>query len=369
MSETGIKADDPPGPEARRRPAVRALVVDDSGFFRRRVCEILGDDPNIEVVGSARNGLEAIEQVARLRPDVVTMDIEMPVLDGISAVRRIMASHPTPVLMFSSLTYEGARATLDALEAGALDFLPKRLEDIARDREEANRVLRARVHALGCRGARVSVPARRTAAPAPAPPPAFPPPRPRAVGARHRAVVIGTSTGGPAALQRLLPQLRAGYPVPVLLVQHMPAAFTPAFAERLDQICSIRVKEAEDGEPVAAGIAYLAPGGRQMLMERRPDGVHLRIADSRPEVTYRPSVDVSFASAARAWPGAVLGVVLTGMGADGREGARLLKTGGSRVWAQDERSSVVYGMPQAVAPIADRILSLDEIGAGLAREC
>ncbi len=366
MSETGIKADDPRGPEARRRPAVRVLVVDDSGFFRRRVCEILGDDPNIEVVGSARNGLEAIEQVERLRPDVVTMDIEMPVLDGISAVRRIMASHPTPVLMFSSLTYEGARATLDALEAGALDFLPKRLEDIARDREEANRVLRARVHALGCRGARPGVSAPRSTAPIPAPPAA---PRPRAVAARHQAVVIGTSTGGPAALQRVLPQLRAGYPVPILLVQHMPAAFTPAFAERLDQLCAIRVKEAEDGEAVAAGTAYLAPGGRQMLMERRPGGVHLRIADSRPEVTYRPSVDVSFASAARAWPGGVLGVVLTGMGADGREGARLLKAGGSRVWAQDERSSVVYGMPQAVAPIADRILSLDEIGAGLAREC
>ncbi len=361
MTETGVKADDPHIVGAQGRPAVRALVVDDSGFFRRRVCEILNDDPNIEVIGSACNGLEAVEQTARLHPDVITMDIEMPVLDGISAVRRIMASHPTPVLMLSSLTYEGARATLDALDAGALDFLPKRLEDIARNREDANRVLRARVHTLGCRRLRV-----HTAASTPV--------RTRhAVSAARRpqAVVIGTSTGGPAALQRLLPALREGYPFPLLLVQHMPASFTGAFAERLDQLCTIRVKEAEDGEPVLPATAYLAPGGRQMLAERRTGGVvRLRVTDSRPEVTYRPSVDVCFASAARAWPGGVLAVVLTGMGSDGREGARLLKASGSQIWAQDEPSCVVYGMPQAVvgAGLADWILPLDEIGLGLARQ-
>jgi two-component system chemotaxis response regulator CheB len=362
MTETGVKADDPRIVGAQGRPAVRVLVVDDSGFFRRRVCEILNDDPNIEVIGNACNGLEAVEQTARLHPDVITMDIEMPVLDGISAVRRIMASHPTPVLMLSSLTYEGARATLDALDAGALDFLPKRLEDIARNREDANRVLRARVHTLGCRRLRV-----HTVVSAPAPVRTR-----RAVSAARRpqAVVIGTSTGGPAALQRLLPALREGYPFPLLLVQHMPASFTGAFAERLNQLCTIRVKEAEDGEPVLPATAYLAPGGRQMLAERRAGGVHLRITDSRPEVTYRPSVDVCFASAARVWPGGVLGIVLTGMGSDGREGARLLKAGGSQVWVQDEPSCVVYGMPQAVvgAGLADWILPLDEIGLGLARQ-
>lgn len=360
MSATGSNADDPRGAGTQERPAVRVLVVDDSGFFRRRVCEILGADPHIEVIGSACNGLEAVEQAARLRPDVITMDIEMPVLDGISAVRRIMASNPTPVLMFSSLTYEGARATLDALDAGAVDFLPKRLEDIARNREDANRVLRARVYALGSRGVRNhrAVPARAPAA------------RPSAVSAaRHRSVVIGTSTGGPAALQRLLPALRADYPLPLLLIQHMPASFTAAFAERLDQLCAIRVKEAADGEPVLPGVAYLAPGGRQMLVERHGGAIRLRVTDSHPEVTYRPSVDVCFASAARAWPGGVLAVVLTGMGSDGREGARLLKASGSQVWAQDERSCVVYGMPQAVvgAGLADRVLPLDEIGMSLAR--
>lgn len=364
MTEIGVKAGDPHIVGAQGRPAVRALVVDDSGFFRRRVCEILNDGPDIEVVGSACNGLEAVEQTARLHPDVITMDIEMPVLDGISAVRRIMALHPTPVLMLSSLTYEGARATLDALDAGALDFLPKRLEDIARNREDANRVLRARVHALGCRRPWVHAAA---SVPAPAP-----------VRTRHavcaarrpQVVVIGTSTGGPAALQRLLPTLREGYPFPLLLIQHMPASFTGPFAERLDQLCTIRVKEAEDGEPVLPGTAYLAPGGRQMLAERRTGGVRLRIMDSRPEVTYRPSVDVCFASAARAWPGGVLAIVLTGMGSDGREGARLLKASGSQIWAQDEPSCVVYGMPQAVvgAGLADWILPLDEIGLGLARQ-
>lgn len=369
MNGTGIKADDLPpaaaGSAPRARTPVRVLVVDDSGFFRRRVCEILSGDPNLRVVGTAHNGLDALQKLAELRPDVVTMDIEMPVLDGISAVRRIMSTQPTPVLMFSSLTYEGAKATLDALDAGALDFLPKRLEDIARNREDANRVLRARVYALGRNPKRVR----------PAPPPGTPAPRTRAPAALqhvggYQGVVIGTSTGGPAALQRLLPVMAEDCPVPMFIVQHMPASFTGPFAERLDQLCRIHVKEAADGDPVEAGTAYLAPGGRQMLVERHDTGLRLRVVESRPDVMYRPSVDVSFASLARAYPGRILALVLTGMGSDGREGARLLKETGSTVWVQDEASSVVYGMPQAVASagLADRVLSLEELGAGLARQ-
>ncbi|HQU15065.1 MAG: chemotaxis response regulator protein-glutamate methylesterase [Chromatiales bacterium 21-64-14] len=375
MSDTGIKADNPhstvAGSVPRARAPVRALVVDDSGFFRRRVCEILSGDPNIQVVGTAHNGQDAIQKVTELRPDVITMDIEMPVMDGISAVRRIMSSQPTPILMFSSLTYEGAKATLDALDAGALDFLPKRLEDIARNREDANRMLRARVIALGRNPMRA-----RAVTPPPAPVPAplarvvAPVPAPARRTGVYQVLVIGTSTGGPAALQRLLPTLPGDCPIPLFLVQHMPASFTGPFAERLDQLCKIHVKEAADGDPVEGGTAYLAPGGRQMLVERHDTGLRVRVVESRPDVMYRPSVDVSFASLARAYPGRVLAIILTGMGSDGREGARLLKETGSTVWAQDEASCVVYGMPQAVASagLADRILSLDELGAGLARQ-
>jgi two-component system, chemotaxis family, protein-glutamate methylesterase/glutaminase len=242
---------------------VKALVVDDSGFFRRRIVEILNADPGIEVVGTAVNGQEAIEQASRLRPDVITMDIEMPVMDGITAVRRIMARQPMPILMFSSLTFEGAKATLDALDAGAADFLPKRFEDIAKDQDEARRVLCRRVRTLGMRRAREREPASAPPRPAPAPVRTDRAPlRLRDL----RAVLIGTSTGGPVALQKVLTALPANFPLPLLLVQHVPASFTPAFAQRLDSLCAIRVREAADGDVLEPGLALPAPGGRQMVL-------------------------------------------------------------------------------------------------------
>lgn len=338
---------------------VRALVVDDSGFFRRRITEILNADPDIEVVGTAADGREALLKVVQLKPDVITMDVEMPVMDGITAVRRITAMQPTPVLMFSSLTSEGAQATLDALDAGATDFLPKRFEDIATDRARAASLLCQRVRILG----------RRRSASASPPPPAPKPVAPERVAIRHgdfQLVAIGASTGGPVALQRVLTALPAQFPLPLLLLQHMPASFTPAFATRLDQLCAIRVKEAADGDLLEPGLALLAPGGRQMVPERVRGQLRVRITDSAPDQYYRPSVDVTFTAVAKVCNGRVLAIVLTGMGADGREGARLLKQGGSVVWAQDEETSVVYGMPGAVAPLADRILPLDSIGPGLA---
>ncbi|MCG5514190.1 protein-glutamate methylesterase/protein-glutamine glutaminase [Ectothiorhodospira shaposhnikovii] len=375
--------------------AVRVLVVDDSGFFRRRIVEILNADPSIEVVGTAGNGQEAVELAASLGPDVITMDIEMPVMDGITAVKRIMARHPVPILMFSSITTEGAKATLDALEAGAVDFLPKKFEEIARDQEHAKEVLRRRVKAVGRR--RFSRPTTSTTAvaspsgaasrvtPAPplsgrpvmvVPPAGTPVPRSaRSVPDRtpiqlrdFRVVLIGTSTGGPLALQKVLSELPAHFPLPLLLVQHMPGTFTPAFAQRLDQLCRIRVKEAADGDVLAPGLALLAPGGRQMLVEARSGQQRIRITDSSPEQHYRPSVDVTFNSAAAVFRGDALAIIMTGMGADGREGARLLKRCGSKIWAQDEESCVVYGMPAAVvdAGLADRILPLSQIGRLLA---
>ena len=382
--------------------AVKVLVVDDSSFFRRRVSEILEQDSNIQVIGFAVNGREAVDKARELKPDVITMDVEMPVLDGISAVKEIMAATPTPILMFSSLTRDGATATLDALDAGALDFLPKKFEDIARNNEDAIALLQNKVKEIGRRRlSRFSRPApisRPTPAPAPRssstantssgivqpdrslsrPAPASSPAASssstsniRASGKQYQLVAIGTSTGGPVALQTILTQLPANFPHPILLIQHMPAAFTPAFAARLNGLCRINVKEAQNGDRLVPGTAYLAPGGQQMLIEGRGGSRTLRVfEDDSPRITYKPSVDVTFASAAKTFGGDVLAVVLTGMGADGRDGARMLKQVGATIWAQDEKTSVVYGMPQAVANagLASESLALTDVAARLTRE-
>lgn len=352
---------------------IKVLVVDDSGFFRRRVAEILGADPQIQVVGTATNGQEAVEQTLALHPDVITMDYEMPVMDGITAVRQIMQRQPTPVLMFSSLTYEGARVSLDALDAGAADYLPKNFEDISRHPEKVRQLLCERVHALARSnrrslglGAAAAPAARqplapRAAATARAPAPAEPVRRSAAPRKRsYKLVAIGTSTGGPVALQKILTRLPASFPAPILLIQHMPGTFTTAFAERLDKLCQISVREAVDGDMLRPGVALLAPGGKQMMIDARGT---VRILPGDERLNYKPSVDVTFGSAARALQDKVLAIVLTGMGADGREGARMLKQAGSTVWAQDEASCVIYGMPMAVvkANLADGVYDLDEI--------
>lgn len=352
---------------------IKVLVVDDSGFFRRRVAEILGADPQIQVVGTATNGQEAVEQTLALHPDVITMDYEMPVMDGITAVRQIMQRQPTPVLMFSSLTYEGARVSLDALDAGAADYLPKNFEDISRHPEKVRQLLCERVHALARSnrrslglGAAAAPAARqplapRAAATVPAPAPAEPVRRSAAPRKRsYKLVAIGTSTGGPVALQKILTRLPASFPAPILLIQHMPGTFTTAFADRLDKLCQITVREAVDGDMLRPGVALLAPGGKQMMIDARGT---VRILPGDERLNYKPSVDVTFGSAARALQDKVLAIVLTGMGADGREGARMLKQAGSTVWAQDEASCVIYGMPMAVvkANLADGVYDLDEI--------
>lgn len=358
--------------------SLRVVVVDDSGFFRRRIVEILNADVGIEVVGTAANGQEAIEVVKRLNPDVVTMDIEMPVMDGITAVRRIMAESPRPILMFSTLTTEGAKATLDALDAGAMDFLPKRFSEMAKDEDSAKILLRRRVRALGrTRLTRPAIlapldrPAPTGAAPLAAPARAAAAPRlsPSATPLNSlRAVLIGTSTGGPVALQEVLKGLPKSFPLPIILVQHMPASFTPAFAERLNNLCQIDVKEAASGDVLKPGSALLAPGGVQLILEGGAQP-RVRIEESPPGTIYKPSVDITFRSAAAALRSQVLAVVLTGMGADGREGARELKANGAHVWAQDAASCVVFGMPAAVidAGLADQILPLKEVGPALVK--
>ncbi|WP_165669830.1 protein-glutamate methylesterase/protein-glutamine glutaminase [Metapseudomonas otitidis] len=368
--------------------AVKVLVVDDSGFFRRRVSEILSADTNIQVVGTATNGREAIDQALALKPDVITMDYEMPMMDGITAVRHIMQRCPTPVLMFSSLTHEGARVTLDALDAGAVDFLPKNFEDISRNPEKVKQLLCEKVHSIARSNRRYSSYTPPSAAPTPSSsgpsslsrPAAAPAPAPTSSSSAssssgpapkrksYRLVAIGTSTGGPVALQRVLTQLPANFPAPLVLIQHMPAAFTKAFAERLDKLCRISVKEAEDGDQLRPGLALLAPGGKQMMVD--PRGT-VRILPGDERLNYKPCVDITFGSAAKAFNDKVLAVVLTGMGADGREGARLLKQSGSQVWAQDEASCVIYGMPMAIvkASLADAVYGLDDIGRHIAEAC
>ncbi|NQZ91423.1 MAG: chemotaxis response regulator protein-glutamate methylesterase [Moritella sp.] len=387
---------------------IKVLVVDDSSFFRRRVSEIINADPEMEVIDTAKNGEEAIIKAKSLRPDVITMDIEMPVLDGISAVKAIMKDTPTPILMFSSLTHQGAKSTLEALEAGAANFLPKKFEDIAKDKAEAVKLLQQNIKEIskrrtGLRAPRITPAPVRSAPVAPdrrlnsatllrkntAPnrlhtansvnvrhvadvdnatletrtPATASHVRKRASGKKYNLMVIGASTGGPVALQNVLTPLRHDFPLPILLIQHMPATFTSAFAARLNTLCQITVKEAQHGDRLRPGVAYLAPGGKQVLIESKAGGLSLKVIESPEGINYKPSVDITFGSAAQSYRDKVLAIVLTGMGADGRDGAKLLKQKGSTVWAQDAQSCVVYGMPQAIvnAGLADEQINLPQI--------
>lgn len=371
---------------------ISVLVVDDSAFFRRRIKEILEKNPNLKVVGFAENGKEAVDQVKQLKPDVITMDYEMPMMDGISAVRVIMAEMPTPILMFSSLSYEGARVTLDALEAGALDYLPKSFESMSGDACDSVKLLQDRVIAIAGRRSYLRHNTATTSAPVASSAPstitststASPSPRqvnpvttdvsPAQAGRRSRSpldslgserlrmLLIGASTGGPVALQNILTALPANFPLPILLVQHMPGTFTSAFAERLDRLCKIRVKEAEENDQIRPGLALLAPGGKQMLVS--DNGQSVSIIEGNNQFQYKPSVDVTFGSAARSVRGKILAVVLTGMGSDGREGCKLLKRGKATIWTQNEQSCVVYGMPMAVesAGLSDAVIDIKNMG-------
>lgn len=446
--------------------ATKVLIVDDSTFFRKRLTEIITGDPSLVVVGEAKDGKEGVEKTMSLKPDVITMDVEMPVMDGITAVQEIMSKCPTPILMFSSLTFEGANSTFKALEAGAVDFMPKNFEDIAHKREEAlnelrssikavarSRIRRTPAHpsALSSRPAATSTPAtstlgartstlatsrtttvtsstsplgrttatsstlsrttstvrptESTAATAGA---ATAPMtgtvrqdfdkiynalgsvnqgRPAAAmqftfgnakgvstafkvsGKSHDLIAIGSSTGGPIALQNIIPKLPR-MNVPVVIVQHMPASFTTTFAQRLNGLSQNEVLEAADGTVLEPGHVYIAPGGCQMILEKAAGRVRTRVLPADPRVVYHPCVDVTFASIANIYGGSVLSMILTGMGSDGCEGCRMLRSKGSVVWAQNEDTCVVYGMPQAVvnAGLADQILPLDKFADCIIQE-
>lgn len=347
---------------------IRVLVVDDSRFICNRVREILEEEPDFKVVGVAFNGREAVELAAVLHPDVITMDVEMPVMDGITAVSKIMRSHPCPILMFSAMTQVGAKATWEALHAGAIDFLPKQLDDIDVNRETAKSMLRARVRMVASQARKVSLTKPLSYTDQKDKPSAKflqQGPQKSASSALGKIdlLVIAASTGGPVAIQRVLCQIPANCAVPVLLVQHMPSQFTKSFAERLNQLCNITVKEAEQGDLVRGGCALLSPGGMQMLVKPVGGRQQITLRAKQAGEIYSPCIDLTFSSLAENFSGRILAVVLTGMGADGKEGAIRLKQHGAEVWAQNEESSTIYGMPRAIveANIADKIYSLDEI--------
>jgi two-component system chemotaxis response regulator CheB len=368
----------------------RVLIVDDSTFYRRRLTSVLEKDPSIQVVGYAANGLEAIQKNIELKPDVITMDVEMPIMDGIAAVAKIMQTAPTAILMFSSLTQAGAQVTLDALEAGAVDFIPKQFDDISTERPEAILIIQRRVKALARRNALRLYDSKKTkTVPNPliggarsitqlpvqhglstkletslSPLPAS--------GKRYKLLFIGASTGGPVALQKVVSELPSDFPYPVILVQHMPGTFTAAFAERLDKHAQLKVKLALDNERLEKGTAYLAEGGKQMQVAGRGTFAKLNIVDTPKDSTfvYHPCIDFTMESLVSAFSGDILSVILTGMGSDGAAGGRLLKAKGATIWAQDEKSSVVYGMPKAVAESGscDRVISLDNIAQHIITE-
>ena len=342
------------------RTQVNVLIVDDSAFFRHRITEVLEQSPDIKIIATAVDGRDAVAKAKQFKPDIITMDVEMPVMDGITAVREIMAIQPTPILMFSNLTSEGAKVTLDALEAGAVDYLSKNFSP-ASTYDQAYVTLRDKVLNIALKTNRNSLhaPARQQSA-------VFRQSSP--VGARSRAghvdlVVIGASTGGPVALQTLLSGLPSTFPVPIAVMVHMPAAFTNAYAKRLNDVCALQVKEAQDHDVLQAGQVLLAPGGKQMLIDYKGGRGFVEIKESLPGQTYKPSVDVGFGSAARSYQNRVLAIVLTGMGADGKMGAQKLKQAGSLVWSQDQASCVVYGMPQAVekAGLSDAVYAIDKM--------
>ncbi len=349
---------------------IRVLIVDDSRFICKRIQEILEEDKEYQVIGIAGNGREAVRMAAELEPDVITMDVEMPLMDGITAVKKIMQECPSPILMLSASTQVGARATLDALSAGAIDFLPKQLDAIDGNREMAKSLLRRRVRVVAQQASRIR---KQVAAVSPKPSTESTHVK-HTVSGEHRVnnkresvrpdlLVIAASTGGPVAIQKILTRIPASCSIPIILVQHMPENFTKSFAERLNDLCHIQVKQAEEGDILQSGLALLGPGGMQMEVKARYGKSVVSIRPKSTGEIYSPCVDITFSSIARSVNGKVLAVVLTGMGSDGRLGAEKLKKRGAVIWAQDEASSTIYGMPKAVvdANLANQVYSLDEI--------
>lgn len=339
---------------------IRVLVVDDSAVMRAFLSRVVASQPDMELLGASPDPLLAIDRIRRTPPDVITLDVEMPRMNGLDFLRNLMMVRPLPVIMISSLTREGAETTMKALELGAVDFIPKpaSYDQLEQNAQEIADKIRAAA------GARVSRRRPTLAQPAQKSRPA--PLVHSAPVALHRVIGIGASTGGVEALRDVLTHLPSSIP-PIVIAQHMPPGFTETFARRLDTLCRIHVKQAEDGEPVHGGVAYIAPGGRHLLLMRRGGGYSLRVTDDPPVNRHRPSVDTLFRSIAKAAGPKAIGVMLTGMGGDGADAMLEMSRAGAYNIAQDEASCVVFGMPrQAIAAGGvNEVASLPDIAGRL----
>jgi len=356
---------------AMQKQPIKVLIIDDSAFMRKALSNMIQTDPELVVVGTARDGAEGIEKIQRLRPDLVTLDVDMPRMNGLAALKIIMETMPLPVLMVSSLTDEGAKVTLDALDLGAVDFIPKNLDEVSLNITKIKADLLYKIKAIACShlknkmvpfGAKTKHTLKKTEklcqekliklAPA-----------------KHRThsidiVSMGVSTGGPKALQDIIPVFPEDFPVGIVVVQHMPEAFINLFAQRLDQICKIKVKVADEEDVIKPGVVLIAPGNRHMTVTKKTSTeVQIALVEEPRDKPHIPSVDVLFTSVAKIYPGRCIGVILTGMGQDGKEGMRAIKQVDGKTIAQDEESSVVFGMPKAAIEIGiiDRILPLQQI--------
>ncbi|WP_048203538.1 protein-glutamate methylesterase/protein-glutamine glutaminase [Methanocaldococcus infernus] len=348
--------------------------------MRKVLSDILNSDPEIEVIGTAKDGVEAVELVQKLEPDVVTMDVEMPRMNGIEAVKKIMEIRPTPIVMVSALTREGSRATFEALEAGAVDFVPKPSGSISLDirkiGEEIIRKVKAAARAKVLVRRRISRPTTTTETIAKPEEKrevvseVEPLPYPDEV-LKRMCVIIGSSTGGPPVVTEIISKLPGRMP-PIFVVQHMPPGFTKLFAERIDAVSKLKVKEAEHGERVEANTVYIAPGDYHMLIKKRGSNVYIHLDNQMPKVNgTRPAVDVTAETVAEVYGGKTVGVILTGIGKDGAYGFKKIKEKGGKIIAQSKETCVVFGMPKAVIElgIADAILPPSEIPKAIVKFC
>lgn len=346
----------------------RVLVVDDSAFMRTIITDLITEDPGFTVIDTAKNGAEAVRKTKELAPDIVTMDVEMPLMNGLEALRTIMRECPTPVVMLSSHTDSGARETIAALELGAVDFVQKPSGTISLDIHKVKRQLLDKLKAATGAQLMRLMPAKagngkdgaEEASLSATGKPAIRENPPKIA----QLAAIGTSTGGPRALQAVLGAIPADFPAPILVVQHMPPSFTRSLAERLDSLCDIHVAEARDGEAIEPGTAYIAPGGWHMRLERSAGGIYrIRLSRDDPRNGHRPSVDVLFESLVPLTELKRVAVIMTGMGSDGARGLKELKESGAITLAESEETCVVYGMPRAAVEMqaADLVLKLQEI--------
>lgn len=343
---------------------VRVLVVDDSALMRKLIPLILERDPDIEVVGTAMDGAFAIKKISELQPDVVTLDLEMPRMDGVETLRTIMRNVPLPVIVFSTHSKEGAYSTFKALALGAIDFVTKPKDAAAGNLEPVAYQLAEKIKVAKRAGGPKALPRIEMQAPVARKS------RGRTAIPPSRIIAIGISTGGPIALQYVLSQIPADFPASFVIVQHMPEGFTEMFARRLDECCALDVQEAKSGDLLVAGRALICPGNRHMMVRRMPRGEMVVLSDGPPINGHRPSVDVLFHSVAQEFALTAVGVLMTGMGEDGAEGLGAVKAAGGMTIAQSEDTCVVGGMPRAaiVKGYANKVLPLDGLAAYLVNQ-